>query len=165
MLKCSKKCTVLGLDISTSITGASIIQNSNIIKNTTTEVPKKEKEEIIVFVNMGGHPLAQKKPDGTGYEGILYDSWKLIKENMKDKYTFKEIFEERTDYDQMTKDVKSGKYDMVIAHFQLTEDRMKIINFTNNLIISKNTILHLPKVDLGQQIKAIFKWTKIWMML
>lgn len=126
-------------------------------KNNTTEVPKKEKEEIVVFVNMGGHPLAQKKPDGNGYEGILYDCWKLIKENMKDKYTFKEVFEERTDYDQMTKDVKSGKYDMVIAHFQLTEDRMKIINFTNNLIISKNTILHLPKVDLGQQIKAIFK--------
>tara|TARA_Y100000817_G_scaffold301243_1_gene281010 strand:+ start:285 stop:1385 length:1101 start_codon:yes stop_codon:yes gene_type:complete len=129
----------------------------NNIKNNSHEVPKKEKEVINVFVNVGALPLAQKTPDGKEYQGILYDSWKLIRQKLEHKYIFNEIFEEKTDYDQMTKDVNNGKYDCVIAPFQLTEDRMKIINFTNNLIIGKHSILHLPKINIYNQLKTIFK--------
>lgn len=116
-----------------------------------------EKEEIHVFINMGGHPLARKTPDGKGHEGILYDIWKLMRVSLEDKYTFVEHFDTRTNYDQITKDVASGKYDIAIAHFQLTDGRMRDVNFTNNLIIGKNTILHLPKLAIGNQIVTILK--------
>ena len=116
-----------------------------------------EKEVINIFINMGGHPLAQKTPDGKGYQGILYDIWKSMKVKLEDRYTFIEHFDTRTNYDQITKEVASGKYDIAIAHFQLTDGRMKIVNFTNNLIIGKNTILHLPKINIMNQLFSIIK--------
>ena len=116
-----------------------------------------KKEVINVFINMGGHPLAMKSPNGKEHRGILYDIWKLMRVKLDEKYTFIEHFETKTNYDQLSKDVENGKYDMVIAHFQLTENRMKRINFTNNLIIGKNTILHLPKVDIKDQLMVVIK--------
>lgn len=117
----------------------------------------QNKEEITVLIITGNVPLAKLTPDGKSYQGILYDIWKLIRDKLKHKYTFIEIFSDDSNYDQMTKDTATSKYNVVIGPFQITSSRIKIINFTNNLIISKNAILHLPTANIILQIMTIIK--------
>ena len=101
--------------------------------------------------------LAHKIPNSSNYQGVLYDIWKLVREKLQHKYTFIEHFIKSNNYDKMTVDVSTGIYDMVVGPFTITLDRLKIINFTNNIIVNKHTILHLPRVSMSRTIKIIIK--------
>ena len=66
-----------------------------------------------VLVPIGDLPLAHKRPDGKGYEGIMYNIWLKIKDRLKKKYEFQEYFEETANYDEKTRQVVKGEYDLV----------------------------------------------------
>lgn len=104
----------------------------------------KHKQEISVLVVLGkGKHVAKKKGDTT--VGLLYDIWGKMKERLSREYTFLETFKEYSNYDEMVKMVSENKYDVVVGPFQYTEDRLKIVDYTSPIILSKNTILYFPQ--------------------
>ena len=104
----------------------------------------KHKEEISTLVVIGkGQHVAKKKGNIT--VGLLYDVWGKMKETMRNTYTFKETFKEYSNYDEMVKMVAENKYDIVIGPFQYTEERLKIVDYTSPIILSKNTMLYVPR--------------------
>ena len=102
----------------------------------------KQVIKVLVVIGNGRH-VAKKRGNIT--VGLLYDIWAKMKTHLNSMYTFDETFEEHSNYDKMVKWVAENKYDLIIGPFQYTEDRLKIIDFTAPIILSKNTILYVPQ--------------------
>lgn len=112
---------------------------------TTMESEYTPKKEVInVLIDVNNIPGAKKTPDGSGYQGILYDIWKLVRDKLQNKYTFVEHFRKLSSAPRVIHQLSNGEYDIVIAPMQKTLARIKKVNFTNNIIVNKHTILHLP---------------------
>ena len=127
-----------------------------------SEAILQQNKVINVLVNLRrdtpkNSTLAFKIPNESGYQGVLYDIWKLVREKLQSKYTFVEHFKSYSNYDQMTESVSDGKYDIVIAPFTITTKRMKIVNFTDTVILNRHTILHLPKLSMKDTIKTVIQ--------
>ena len=112
-------------------------------------------KKIKVLVPIGDLPLAHKRPDGKGYEGIMYNIWLKIKDRLKNKYEFQEYFEETSNYDEKTRQVVKGEYDLVISNIQLTPQRVNLVKFSQSILINKHTILHYPRLNIFKTIKRI----------
>ena len=108
-----------------------------------------------VLVPIGDLPLAHKRPDGKGYEGIMYNIWLKIKDRLKNKYEFQEYFEETANYDEKTRQVVKGEYDLVISNMQLTPQRENLVHFSQSVLLNKHTILHYPRLNILKTIKNI----------
>ena len=112
-------------------------------------------KKIKVLVPIGDLPLAHKRPDGKGYEGIMYNIWLKIKDRLKNKYEFQEYFEETSNYDEKTRQVVKGEYDLVISNMQLTPQRVNLVNFSQSILVNKHTILHYPRLNMFKTVKRI----------
>lgn len=108
-------------------------------------IPNTMHKPIInVFVILGPG-LLTKKANGSNYTGMLYDIWKQIKMNLEPKYQIVEVFDKIKSYDECIDWIVQGKYDIIIGPFQYTHERMKSIDFTSTLVLSKDSILGFPK--------------------
>ena len=92
-------------------------------------------------------PYTFKK--GDKYVGLLYDLWSLIKDKLKDQYTFEETFDESTNHTQFVKDV-SENYDVGIGPFHLDTKRLQYCFFTQPVLIGRNVILYKKKKIMSQ---------------
>lgn len=112
-------------------------------------VPVKNpvKEHIKVLVVAGPKLLAHYRPNSKEYTGLLYDIFKEIKSELKEKYVFEETFKTKANYNKMTEMVRDGIYDMVVGPFQYTSERMKIVDYTSSIVLSKDSILYYPKTS------------------
>ena len=111
--------------------------------NSWTDI--KEQQIIKVLVNMGEkEPLARKITHTDGeveYTGLAYNLWKEVKKGLEDQYKIEEVFETRYNYDEIVDNVQQGQYDIVIAPFQKSLDRIELVTFSNTLYMSKNCFL------------------------
>lgn len=124
------------------------------LENTKQPSHNMEKK-IKVLVPVGDLPLAHKRPDGKGYEGIMYNIWLKIKDRLKNKYVFQEYFEETSNYDEKTRQVVKGEYDLIISNMQLTPQRVNLVQFSQSVLVNKHTILHYPRLNMFKTIKRI----------
>lgn len=116
-------------------------------------------KEINVLVIKGPGLLANKvniNDKHSKYTGLLYEIWKIVKNELSDKYTFKETFKEYSNYDKMVKLVHDGTYDIVIGPFQYTKNRMKYVHFSPSIILSKNSILAYDNLNIYTYFKTLF---------
>lgn len=107
-------------------------------------------KKIKVLVIVGNMPEARpiiSKNGVTMYDGLYYNMWDLIKSQLKDTFDFEETYmtqEESVTYDNQIQMVADGKYDICIDGFNTSPTRLKIVNFTESLMLEKNAILHYP---------------------
>lgn len=131
------------------------------------------KELIKVFVVLGSDKSlvsTQRKKDIHGnnyYVGFIWDIWKKIQFELKDKYNFKLFFSELDDqnYDKFVKDVENSKFDLVLGLFNYNGIRERIVDFTTPVLISSNSILYQKKENLVTDVKAVFNETSIKLLL
>ena len=118
------------------------------------------KEKIKIFIMTGEGQVAQKikGSDGTyKYSGLAYDIWEKIKIKLKNKYEFEEIYKNTNNYSEIVNDVNKGVYDLGISLFTVTNDRMELVDFTNPIYISKDSVLYKTKLTFYKNIVHIFK--------
>ena len=72
------------------------------------------------------------------YHGIVIDYWSNLVHNKNWYYTF---IATSPNYDQVVKETKNGKYDMVIGDFSTSYDRSYLVDFSNAFFLSKVSIL------------------------
>ena len=98
------------------------------------------------------------------YGGLIYEIWNRIKyiNNWEDKV--KEI-PYKPDYDTCVKAVHENKVDIMVGNIWIFEERMKMVNFTRPLFLSKIVIAYKPtksilntylEVSYENYIKPIF---------
>jgi hypothetical protein len=121
------------------------------------------KQNIKVLVLVGEYPLAKKITHADGsvmYKGFYYDIWTKIKEQIKYKYNIQEFYSTSSDYDIITKEISSGKYDIAILPYTPTFERNKILSFTKSFMLDAPSILHFRKrnyfTTLFELIKDVF---------
>ena len=118
-----------------------------------------DKRTIKVLILTGDGQAAKKiklNNNKSEYTGLTYDIWNKIRERLKDNYTFKEIYKDRSEISNAINDVNIGKYDIAIGFYQKTEERMKKINFTLPIYTSKDSILFSSKMTLFTKLKILF---------
>lgn len=125
--------------------------------NSSHKITKK------VLVLTGNEPLANKinlKDGRTEYKGLYYDIWVEMKNGLEDKYDFVEEFKYYNDYYIITELITKGVYDICIAPFSPAYDRIKLVNFTNSVIMDSPSILHYKRktyfTTLYELIKDVF---------
>lgn len=91
------------------------------------------------------------------YSGLSYDIWNNIKKNLEKDYSIKEFFIETEDYSGVIKKVSKGEYDIAIAPYTVTTDRLEIVNFTRPILINKLTIIYKDKVSFIKKVWIILK--------
>lgn len=121
------------------------------------------KQTIKVLVLVGEYPLAKKITHADGsviYKGFYYDIWSKIKEQIQYKYNIQEFYSTSTDYDFVTKEISSGKYDIAILPYTPTFERNKILLFSKSFMLDSPSILHFRKRNyfstLFELIKDVF---------
>jgi ABC-type amino acid transport substrate-binding protein len=124
---------------------------------------QKNKELIRAFIVLGSEGgqggevtyLTTNKDGKKIYKGFAYDIWTKVKEKLKDKYEFEEIFSKKgaINYDQFVEELGSGKYDVLVGLIIPTIKREKLINYTTPIMKDGNTIIHKNKHTLMQKIK------------
>lgn len=91
------------------------------------------------------------------YKGLNIDIWEKMKQKLGNKYTYDEFYVKESDNDKLIREVAAGKYDIIIGFFEKTLERSKMVNFTNNILLNKDSILQYPDITLFKRIKIIFK--------
>lgn len=89
--------------------------------------------------------------------GMLYDIWKNIREQLKDKYTFEEEIVKIKNYNKLIDMIDQGEADLAISPFQVTSDRSKKVDFTMTILESKDSIIYIPKFNKLELIKQLIK--------
>lgn len=95
--------------------------------------------------------------------GYWWDTWLNIEKELKDKYVFKYHYTDptkNTNYNQICKDVHSGKYDLCLGLFRRTKEREQIVNFSAPILIDANVIVYKSRNSNFLNIFNIIK--KIW---
>ena len=118
------------------------------------------KEKLKIFIMTGEGQVAQKikSTDGTyKYTGLAYDIWDKIKKKLKDKYHFEEIYKNTSNYSSIVNDVNNGLYDVGISLFTQSNERMQLVDFSNPIYISKDSVLYKNKSTIINKIIFIFK--------
>lgn len=109
------------------------------------------KQHIKVIINNTSGVFEKGHTD----RGLLYDIWKQIREQLKDKYEFEEKIVKIGNYNKLVDMIERGDADMVIAPFQITVDRSEKVNFTMTILESKDTILYFPKYNTLDIVKML----------
>ena len=107
-----------------------------------------EKPTIKVIVNSTGIPNTVKKKlsDGsTVYNGLFYDIYSIIKENLKDKYNFVETYDDDFRVAKALNSIRDGEYDLGVHNFTTTIKRLKDVDFTKSIIVERDVIVYKPK--------------------
>ena len=89
------------------------------------------------------------------YSGMIYEIWTQIKyiNNWENKVT--EI-EYKPEYDTCVKAVKDNKVDIMVGNIWIFEERMKMVNFTRPLFLSKIVIAYITtKIGAGNLFRCI----------
>ena len=144
------------------------LKHNNLELNNFNNKNLSEKKKKKIFV-ITGPPMsgitATKIIGGVkgDYKGFAYDIWKIIANNLKDKYDFELIFskEDEVEYDKFVTNTEKGVYDMVIGLFQHTEQRIKRVDYTLPIAIDGNAILHMRENTLIDRMLRVFQDTKI----
>ena len=83
------------------------------------------------------------------YGGMIYEIWNKIKYINNWENIVKEI-EYKPDYDNCVKAVVENKVDIMVGNIWIFEERMKMVNFTRPLFLSKIVIAYKPKKSVLQ---------------
>ena len=139
------------------------LELNNVNKKNLSE---KKKKKIFVITGPAMSGISATKVIGGGpkdYTGFAYDVWKIIANNLKDKYDFEISFskEDEVNYDKFVSDTANGTYDMAIGLFFHTKPRNQIINYTIPVAIDGNAILHIEQNTIIDRMLEVFQDTKI----
>ena len=119
---------------------------------------KYNSKKINVLIHLTDDYRSTKKTHNmSDYTGFCWDIYQKIKNNLSDKYEFIEYFEYTDNYKKMINDVYNNKYDLVIAGFVHTEEGESMVNYTETIILTENSILHFNKTS---PLKLLFSITK-----
>jgi ABC-type amino acid transport substrate-binding protein len=113
-------------------------------------------------------PFAYKDHDGN-YTGLYIDIWNLIKKQViidfrnkwgqnvpeSDIYTIKYL--KSMMYDDGIDHVEEGKYDIILADFDITTNRCKKISYTTPFMVGKDVIIYKPSEKGETKIYKMFK--------
>ena len=128
----------------------------------THSAPLGSKENPIKVGVMLVAPFATSIDDV--YHGIVIDYWSNLVHNKNWYYTF---IATSPNYDQVVKETKNGKYDMVVGDFSTTYDRSYLVDFSNTFFLSKISILtSVKKVSPFKRfMESIFDLSKVLMVV
>ena len=104
-------------------------------------------------------------------KGLIIDIWDIIKRRLyKKKINIEEIIinkenGEILDWEKYIKEIKNGKYDIVIAPFWIRLKRLEIVDFTFPLYYKKQVVVYSipenPKIDYYKYLQNLIK---IWIL-
>ena len=122
---------------------------------------KRPKKKVFVITGPAMSGVTATKVIGGGptdYTGFAYDVWKIIANNLKDKYDFELKFSrpDELNTDEHARKTANGTYDLVIGLFFHTEHRMQIIDYTLPVAIDGNAILHLRQNTYTDRMISVF---------
>ena len=123
----------------------------------------QNRKQIKVLVPVGDFPLAKKITYANGnieYKGLFYDIWAIIKQNLQHKYIFEETYIIIDNVDKIVNQIKEGEYDICIAPFTPTYNRLNMVSFTKAIVLDSPSILHIRRIShIGffyELIKSVF---------
>jgi hypothetical protein len=130
------------------------------------------KKKIKVFVqqsplpNSNGSYIYKDAFGNSMPSGFTYDIWTIVKNTLKHKYDFEEIFSNSnfTNYDNFAEKIGKDEYDIVIGLFIPSVERNKLANMTIPIMLSYNTILMEKQDHLFSRFTHVVKHS-LWYIL
>jgi hypothetical protein len=86
---------------------------------------------------------------------LIREIWERIREKLKHKYQFVETNIKTANFNKMISMIHRGEQDLVIAPFQITQERASKVDFTYTILESKDSILYFPKMTTFAIIKML----------
>ena len=84
-------------------------------------------------------PYLYKNQTGN-YDGLDYDIWNTIKDQLKVPCKF--IYLDKPNYDEEIVNLSQGKYDVLIGNISINSKRSKIVNFTSLEYLDQNRLIY-----------------------
>ncbi len=116
---------------------------------TTVEIPKAKKFIIGVTETP---PFVVKGTEG--YSGLSISSWKLVNEQLKAAYEFKEY----ENLSALLDGVERGEVDFSVNPITVTDNRMKRMDFSQPYFISHTSIAKRKESSLLKNLENFFSW-------
>ena len=143
------------------------MKNLNVL-NSTSDFNGNNIVNILIVLGLHENGIATvrkfdkitKKHYNSGY---WWDIWQNIEKEIKDKYVFKYHYtdpKKYTDYNQICRDIHSGKYDLCLGLFRRTKERERIINYCAPVLIDANAVLYKSNNNNLFNVFRVMK--KIW---
>ena len=114
--------------------------------NTTKPSPQNSIKVVVVleepYLKRNLDQNSNKSlPKVTGY---VYDIWEEVKKKLRHKYTFVETIVKTEDYNTQLENVAKDIYQIGIANFMVSEERIKKVDFTNSIQLDPIVIVNRP---------------------
>jgi len=117
---------------------------------------KKKKIEIKTLVYVQ-EPYIYKNKEKNFYSGFLYVIWNNIKNKLKDKYIFKEYFQEsecdNNIHNKLIQKVQKKEYDILISAFYYDSYRITKNNYSLPLFVTPIKIIYPKNVNFNNAIE------------
>ncbi|MCM8570160.1 transporter substrate-binding domain-containing protein [Gramella jeungdoensis] len=97
-------------------------------------------------------PFVEKQPNG--YSGLSIASWKLVNEELQAEYEFKEY----EDLQSLLNALETGEIDLSVNPITVTDQRMKIMDFSQPYFISHTSVAKRQESSLLKHLKNFFSW-------
>jgi hypothetical protein len=97
-------------------------------------------------------------------DGFFYKIWEYIEEKLKKKnYVFEKKFIKNPVFSKHLEELSQGKYDIICWPYLKTHKMSKIVNFSENIYITKPVIVYNTKYSYLNELSLYVKYLlKIW---
>lgn len=115
----------------------------------STEIPKANKFIIGITETP---PFVEKRP--VGYTGLSISSWKLVNEQLKADYEFKEY----ESLAALLDGIEKGEVDFSVNPITVTDNRMKRMDFSQPYFISHTSVAKRKESRILKHLENLFSW-------
>lgn len=119
-------------------------------KDTISDLFHKNEKLIIGITETP--PFVEKNP--AGYSGLSISSWKLVNEQLKVDYEFKEY----SSLAALLSGIEKGEVDLSVNPITVTDNRMKRMDFSQPYFISHTSVLKRKESKILKHLKNFFSW-------